>query len=301
MDLKSILMGLTFATIWASAFTATRIVVVAMPPLYALVLRFAISGLLAMGLAAMMGQRLRFTRAEWRTLVIFGLCQNALYLGLNWVGMQRIEASAASIIASVMPLLVASFNWASGKERLRPQAVAGLVLGVVGVAVIMGVRLRHGLDLWGTAMCVAAVVALTVATLTVRGAGGGKNVLMMVGVQMAVGSAALVIPSALLEWGQPVHWSVQTVAALAFSVLMPGILATFIWFQLVTRIGAVRAAAFHFLSPPLGVGIAALMLGERFGWSDVIGSIVVAVGILLVQLARVPPPYQATSSAATRA
>ena len=60
-------------------------------------------------------------------------------------------------------------------------------------------------------------------------------------------------------------------------------------YRLVTRIGAVRAAAFHFLSPPLGVAIAALWLGESFGWSDVIGSIVVAVGILMVQLARVAP------------
>lgn len=289
MDLKSALMGLCFATIWAAAFTATRVVVTEMPPLFALVLRFGVSAAIAMGLAAAMGQRLRFTRDEWRTVIVFGLCQNALYLGLNWVGMQRVEASAAAIIASVMPLLVAALGWATGRERPRPQALAGLMLGIIGVAVIMSVRLRAGLDLRGTALCVLAVLALTVATLAVRGAGGGRNVLMIVGAQMAVGSAALVVPSLLLEWGQPVNWSPRLLAALAFSVVMPGILATFIWFRLVTRVGAVRAAAFHFLSPPLGVAIAALMLGERFGWSDVIGSAIVAAGILMVQLARVPP------------
>src|SRR5690606_19975651 len=137
---------------------------------------------------------------------------------------------------------VAFFGWAAGRERLRPPAVAGLVLGVIGVVVIMSVRLRHGLDLMGTAMCLVAVVALTVATLAVRGAGGGRNVLMIVGLQMAVGSAALVVPSAVLEWGQPVDWTVGLAAALAFSILVPGILATFLWFRLVTRIGAVRAA-----------------------------------------------------------
>ena len=83
--------------------------------------------------------------------------------------------------------------------------------------------------------------------------------------------------------------------AFLYTILVPGIAATFIWFQLVKRIGAVRAATFHFLSPPLGVAIAAFWLGERFGWSDVIGSIIVAAGILMVQLSRVPaaPPYQA--------
>ncbi|WP_273499765.1 DMT family transporter [Paracoccus sphaerophysae] len=300
MDLKSLLMGLSFAAIWASAFTATRVVVVQMPPLWALVVRFGISALIAIGLAAAMGQSMRLSRAEWRTVIVFGLCQNALYLGLNWMGMQWIEASAAAIIASMMPLLVAFAGWAFLGQRLRPMAVAGLVIGVVGVVIIMGVRLSHGMDLRGLAMCLAAVVALTVATLAVRNAGGGPNVLMIVGLQMAVGSAALVIPSLLLEWGREVDWTPELAGALGFSILIPGILATFIWFRLVTRIGAVRAAAFHFLSPPLGVAIAAFWLGERFGWSDVIGSIIVAAGILMVQLARVDPAQPASSSATRR-
>lgn len=296
MDLKSVLMGLSFAVIWASAFTATRVVVQEMPPLSALVVRFAISAVIAIGLARAMGQTMRLTRAEWRTVVVFGLCQNALYLGLNWMGMQWVEASAAAIIASMMPLLVAFAGWAILGERLRPMAVAGLVVGVLGVTIIMGVRLSHGMNLLGLGMCLAAVVALTVATLAVRTAGGGPNVLMIVGLQMAVGSAALVLPALALEWGRPIDWGVPLVGGLTYSILVPGILATFIWFRLVTRIGAVRAAAFHFLSPPLGVAIAALWLGERFGWSDVIGSIIVAIGILMVQLARVPPrPVQAAS------
>ena len=203
--------------------------------------------------------------------------------------MQWVEASAASIIASMMPLLVAFAGWAFLRQPLRPQAVAGLVVGIVGVVIIMSVRLSQGMNLLGLGLCLAAVVALTVATLAVRGAGGGPNVMMIVGLQMAVGAVALVLPSAVLEWGRPFEWSGRLVGALAYSILVPGILATFIWFRLVTRIGAVRAAAFHFLSPPLGVAIAALWLGESFGWSDVIGSIVVAIGILMVQLARVAP------------
>lgn len=288
MDLKSILMGLAFAAMWASAFTATRVIVVEMPPLFALVVRFGISAVIAIGLAYAMGQSMRLSRAEWRTVIIFGLCQNALYLGLNWIGMQYVEASAAAIIASMMPLLVAFFGWAAGKETLRPMAMFGLVLGIVGVVIIMSVRIQQGLDLFGTALCLLAVVALTVATLVVGGAGGGPNVMMIVGLQMAVGSVALIIPALLTEWGRPVHWTPTVIGGLAFSILMPGILATFIWFRLVTRIGAVRAAAFHFLSPPFGVLVAALWLGERFGWTDVVGSLVVAAGILIVQLARVP-------------
>ncbi|SIR04962.1 Permease of the drug/metabolite transporter (DMT) superfamily [Paracoccus thiocyanatus] len=289
MDSKAILMGVGFAVLWASAFTATRVIVTAAPPLTALVIRFALAAAVAIPLARAMGQDWRLTRGEWRTVVLFGLCQNALYLGFSWVAMQYVEASVSAIIASMMPLAVAFLGWLLYAERLRPIAVAGLVAGVLGVGLIMGVRLQHGLDLWGVALCLIGMVALTFATLAARGAGGSRNMMMIVGLQMAVGSVALLVPAALMDWGRPVEWSVGLVGAFAYTVLAPGIGATWLWFRLVNRIGAVRAAAFHFLSPIFGVGIAAALLGERFGVSDVVGALIVAAGILAVQMAKLPP------------
>ncbi|WP_152988141.1 DMT family transporter, partial [Paracoccus sp. MKU1] len=145
MDFRAILMGFGFAVLWASAFTSTRMIVLAAPPLTALVIRFGLSALVAIPLARAMGQTWRLTRAEWRTVILFGLCQNALYLGFSWVAMQYVEASVSAIIASMMPLVVAFLGWLLYAERLRPIAVAGLVAGVAGVTLIMGVRLQHGL------------------------------------------------------------------------------------------------------------------------------------------------------------
>ncbi|SMO39163.1 DMT family transporter [Paracoccus laeviglucosivorans] len=297
MDFKAILMGFGFALMWASAFTTTRIIVLAAPPLTALVIRFALSAVIAVLLARALGQSFRLSRGEWRTVVIFGLCQNALYLGLNWIAMQHVEASAASIIASMMPLIVAFLGWAVYSEKLRPVAVAGLVAGVIGVAIIMGVRLQHGLDIPGVVLCLIGVAALTVATLAARGASGSRNMMMIVGMQMAVGAAALLPFAAMMEAGRSVQWSWALAWSFLYTVLAPGIGATWLWFMLVNRIGAVRAATFHFLSPIFGVAIAAALLGERFGASDVIGAVIVAAGILMVQLARIPPTPQPSSSA----
>jgi drug/metabolite transporter (DMT)-like permease len=66
-------------------------------------------------------------------------------------------------------------------------------------------------------------------------------------------------------------------------------LATWIWFLLVARIGATRAATFHFLNPFFGVAIAAALLGEQLSLADLIGVAIIAGGILAVQLARVTP------------
>ena len=63
-------------------------------------------------------------------------------------------------------------------------------------------------------------------------------------------------------------------------------MATWVWFQLVGRIGATPAATFHFLNPFFGVLIAWALLGETLGPVDVLGVAVIAGGILAVQLSR---------------
>lgn len=288
MDIRAILMGLAFALMWSSAFTSARIIVAAAPPVSSLALRFFISGVLGVLIARALGQTWRLTPVQWRATIIFGLCQNALYLGLNFVAMQTIEASLAAIIASCMPLLVGLAAWVLFGERIGALGFVGLIAGVVGVGLIMGTRLQGGADLYGVLLCVAGVVALTFATLSVRGATSGGNFMMIVGLQMLVGSAVLAVVGGATET-LDVTWSWQLGVAFAYTTVVPGLMATVVWFWLVNRIGAIKAATFHFLNPFLGVSVAALILGEPLGRWDIIGVFIVTLGILAVQLSRQKP------------
>ncbi|WP_133485132.1 DMT family transporter [Aliiroseovarius marinus] len=288
MDLRAIFMGLAFALMWSSAFTSARIIVSEAPPLYSLSLRFLISGLLGVIIARALGQSWQLTRNQWRAVIIFGFCQNALYLGLNFVAMQWVEAGLASIIASTMPLMVAFAGWILLGDRLRPMAIAGLFAGVVGVTLIMGSRLSGGVDITGVILCFVAAAALTAATLSVRTASSGGNLMMIVGLQMFVGSGALFVAALFLE-SPDFTPSLRLGMAFTYTVLVPGLLATWIWFALVGRIGAVKAATFHFLNPFFGVAIAWLLLGEALSMVDFIGVAIITVGILAVQLSKQNP------------
>lgn len=288
MDIRAIVMGLAFALMWSSAFTSARIIVAAAPPISSLALRFLISGIIGITIAAMLGQKIRLTRGQWISVVVFGISQNALYLGLNFVAMQWIEAGLASIIASTMPLIVGLLGWLVFRDKLTPMAVTGLVIGFAGVALIMGSRLSGGVDLTGVVLCIIAALALAVATLSVRGASGGGNLLMVVGLQMLVGAAVLAPFGMALE-DHSVTWSTPLVLAFAYTTLVPGLAATWVWFSLVARIGAIRASTFHFLNPFFGVSIAAVLLGEELGLLDVAGVAIVTIGILAVQLAKQKP------------
>ena len=286
MDIKAIFLGLAFAFMWSSAFTSGHIIVSSAPPLTALALRFLISGLIGILLARYLGRTWTLTKKQWIATFIFGVFQNALYLGLTFVAMQTIEASLAAIVASAMPLMVALLGWLVFKERINGVGFIGLVAGLFGVLLIMGTRVNSGVDLFGLVVCIIGMFGLTFATLAVRGASSGGNLLMVVGLQMLVGSFTLFAVAFQTETIS-VNYTWSLLAAFSYTTLVPGLLATWVWFVLVARIGAVRASTFHFLNPFFGILIAATILGEAITFMDTIGVIIIAMGILAVQLARI--------------
>ena len=285
MDGRAVLLGLAFALMWSSAFTSARIIVAYAPPLYSLSARFLISGLIGVIIALMLGQSWRLSRKQWISVAVFGVCQNALYLGLNFVAMQTVEASLAAIIASTMPLIVACAGWIIFRERLSTLGICGLIAGLIGVALIMGSRIRADVDLFGIALCVVGAASLAAATLSMRGVSSSGNFLMIVGLQMLVGSLTLWVPAMMLET-PTIVWTNSFVYAFIYTTLVPGLLATLVWFILVDRIVAVRASTYHFLNPFFGVAIAAAILHEGLSSLDILGVAIVAGGILAVQLAK---------------
>ncbi len=283
-DPLTLVLGLAFVAMWSSAFTSAKIAVADAPPFLLLSVRFALSGLLAVALARAAGQRIALGRAEWIAVAAFGVCQNTLYLGLNFTAMRTVDASLAVIIASALPLAVAAARRLAG-ERISRLGLGGLAAGTLGVAMVMGSRLSGGADPFGVALCLAGLASLTAATLLVRGASARGNLLMVVGLQMLVGAVTLLPVSLAFETWE-VDWTLSLALAFTYTTFVPGLLATLTWFTLVGRIGATRAASFHFLNPFLGVAIAALVLDEALAPSDLAGVAVIMVGIWAVQRAR---------------
>ena len=286
MDFRSILMGVSFSLIWSSAFTSAKILVTAASPLMVLSLRFLISGLLGIAIARMLGQKIQLNREEWTVVVIIGISQNALYLAFNFMAMQWIEASLAAIIASLLPLVVAAVCWVFLGEKTGLKGMLGLTVGFGGVLVIMLDKLSGSSASLGMTLCLIGVAALAGATLYVgRMMSLNKNVVMIVGLQMLVGSITL-FPFSLIFETWNIEWSTSFILAFIYTTLVPGLLGTLIWFFLVRRIGPVRAATFHFLNPFFGVLVAALILSEPLSLRDGIGVTIIMAGILLVQLSR---------------
>lgn len=267
---------------WSSAFSVAKILVTYTPPFAVLSLRFIIAAMIAGGIALLLGQKLPRGRAVWRFIVILGLCQNTIYLGLYFAAMTTIPAGLAAIIASSMPLVIAATAPLVTGERTSGLKLLGLVAGFIGVVWIMGGRVIGGIDLFGLAFAIIGVAALAIATLTVKKVDFGTGLLMIVACQMLVGGLGCLPIAFAFEDVTAFTWSPVVVAAFAYQILVPGIAATFIWFILVKRVSTTGASTFHFLNPVFGTAFAYLLLSEPMSLADGIGVALVAAGILIV-------------------
>jgi len=286
MGLKSVIMGLGFVILWSSAFTSAKIIVQYSPPLLILSVRFFITGGLGLLLANLFFEKISLTKKEWYSLVAFGLCQNTVYLGCNFIAMGSIDAFLAVIIASMLPILVAIFSWATKLEKIGFMGIVGMLFGVSGCFIILNDKVMVHSNLFGIVLCLIGATALAVATLLVKNTISKKNqILRIVSIQMLVGGLPLIFLSLIFEAWE-ITFSTSFTIAFFYTCFFPGLLATIVWFNLVRKEGAIRASAFHFLNPPMGVLIASLVLAESIEPLDIFGIIILMVAIYLIYKSR---------------
>lgn len=283
IDPVGVLMGVGFALMWSSAFTVVKIALADAPPFLLLTFRFFVAGVLSVAIALTLGQRLPGRPRQWLAILVLGLCQNSLYLGLNFKAMTMIPAGLAAIIASSVPLIVALFSRLLLRERLSWLGHIGLAIGFGGVILIMTSRMAAGVGIYGLVLCIIGATALASATLIVRSVDLGAGLFMVVGLQMLVGSVSLAPVTYMLEDPATVHLTSSLIIAFIYITIVPGIIATLVWFHLVKRVGAAEASAYHFLNPAFGVLIASLLLGETISLLDGFGVAIIMVSILTVQ------------------
>jgi drug/metabolite transporter (DMT)-like permease len=286
-----LLIGL-FCTLWSSAFAAARIALADCPPLLFLMARFLLAGAVMLLAAAACGQKLP-ARRDLIALAVLGTVNNAIYLGLSYLGIRTISAGLAALIISANPILTVIAASAVLRERLSWRKACGLILGFCGVAFIVKARLTGGMDSGqGILLTFAALAALVTGTILFKLLAPRGGLWLGNGVQNLAGGLAIAPFALALESTASITPGWSLLAALLYLALAVSIIALLVWFYLLTVAGATAASSFHFLTPPLGMLFGWLLLGEPIAPSDMLGIVPVAYGIYLVTrpAARAPRP-----------
>src|SRR5262245_8899223 len=273
-----------FCLLWASAFSVAKLAIADCPPLIVLTARFLLAGVVTLGAAAIGGMQLNLGRRDLLIFALLGVANQAVYLGLSYIGMRSTSSGLAALVISANPVLTAVLAVAFLNERMTRRKAIGLLLGVGGVAFVVEGRMVGGVDHpIGIAFLLAALVSLVGGTILYKKfAPSGSGLWVGNGVQsLAAGLATLPFAFAFENVGDIVP-SWRLAASLAYLALFVSIFAYLLWFHLLNVSGATAASSYHFVMPPLGLLFGWLLLGEQVALTDLIGIVPVAIGIYLV-------------------
>ena len=280
-----------FVLLWSTGFVGAKYGLPYAPPFTFLALRLAVAAVLLTGLAAVLRSVGMPERAQYGRASIAGLLLHAGYLGGVFYAISiGVPAGVSAVIVSLQPVLTAVVAARVLGERPTARQWLGLVLGVAGVALVVGPGIAEAgsaepLPVAGLISCLVALASGTLGTVWQKRHGDGIPLVWGTVVQYTA-AAAVLFAVALATEDLSISWTGDFVLAVVWLVLVLSIGAVLLLLLLLRRGTAAGVSSLYYLVPPATAVEAYLLFGERLGALALVGIGVTAVGVALVV---VPP------------
>ncbi len=283
LDGKAWAMLIALSLLWGGAFLFSKIAVEAIPTFTMVALRV---GLAALALVVWLRiQGLAIPRHIWFACLVMGFLNNIIPFGLNFWGQKEVGVGTAAIVNSTTPLwTILLAHFVTDDEKLTGLRLAGVLVGIAGVALLIGPEALSGLGTAGLSQLafLGATFSYAIALMWARRFRGLSPVVPAAG--QLIGSSLLAIPTALIvdkPWTLPMP-SFEVIASVIALAVASTALAYRIYFALMARNGAGNAALVTMLIPPSAMLLGWGVLGETPTMPALIGFAVILLGLALV-------------------
>lgn len=272
---------LTLAAIWGASFLFMRVIAPVLGALWTAELRVAIAGLALSGWMLLTGKPQNW-RQNWKSFLVLGAINSALPFAMYAYAAQHMPAGYSAIMNATTPLWGAVMGALFLSEALTVRKLAGLLVGVLGVALLV----KLGPVVWSTELmlallaCSGATVCYALAGVYTKKLSVNVNPLLMATASQ-LGAAFVLLPFLPLV---PVQGEITTtVMALAVALaLLCSAVAYLLYFRLIQDIGPTKALTVTFLIPLFALLWGAIFLGEHLTWSMAAGCAGVVLATWLV-------------------
>jgi drug/metabolite transporter (DMT)-like permease len=285
----------TIYLVWGSTYLAMRITDRSIPPLLMSSARFLIAG---SALYALTARGYRPVLREWLAAAIAGTA----LLGIGNVGVAwaetRLDSGLAALIVASIPLYVALFDRVLFGRRLSPLAVAGLLVGFGGVALLVrpGAAAHAGVAL----ILLGTTSAWAAGSLYARGAPLPTNPLVAAAMQMLCAGGVVAVAGLVSGEAGQVHataFTAEPLLAFGYLVVFGSLFAFSAYAWLLKNVRISTVATYAFVNPVVAVALGAGFLGEPITWTTLIAGGAIVLAVVLIVSAKAP---KARPSLATR-
>lgn len=283
MNLKGLFIGLLFTVLYASGAIIMKIGLFSASPLTLATLRFLIAGVLLLVFiyGFRKGKYPLPNKREWGVLLLLGLLNTSLFVGLGNLALRTISAGIFNLFLPINPFVFALFSLIFMGKNIRAKEWMGMAVSAIGLFIATYPSLANShASLSGILLLVLAMVSMAVGSLVFKKANLQLPNLVINAWQVFIGGMIIMIPALFLESGNPVNVDVHLVEYLIWSVFGLSIFSMGLWFYLLKQ-DAVKANNWLLLNPVAGYILAAIILGEPLTWYSVVATIVVLFGLYL--------------------
>ena len=277
---------LALSSMWGLSFLFIEISLRELAPLWIVVGRTGVGGLVLLTLLAIRRTGLPNRLRTWGHLLILGSVNNAApWAAIAWA-QQSLPSGLTALLMAVVPTSTLVVSALVGLERVTRRRLLGLVLALGGVAAIV----LGDLDEPGRVLAVLVVVTATLAyaagAVYAKSFVSGTVAPLPLATGQVMCATAVSVPVALAVEGAPPALTTLGGATLT-SVFLLGALGTgfafFVFYTLIARVGATNTTMVTYLIPLVAIVAGAIVLDERLGVPALVGGALIVLGIWLAQ------------------
>jgi drug/metabolite transporter (DMT)-like permease len=277
------LLLIALSIVWGGSFFFAKVAVAEVPPLTIVLVRVGLAAIALLVVLRAIGQAMPRDPRVWAAFFGMGLLNNLIPFSLIFWGQTQIGSGLAAILNSTTPLFtVLVAHVLTAEEKLTPKRLVGVVLGIAGVAVMIGPQVLGGLG--GAVLAQLAVLgaALSYGFASIFGRRFRALPPMVTATGQVSATSVMMLPIVCLvdrPWTLPVPgWS--TVLALVGLALLSTAFAYVLYFKLLARVGATNAALVTLLIPPSALMLGSAVLGEALTGRAWAGMALIALGLV---------------------
>lgn len=282
---------LLLSLIWGSSFTLIKMAIASVPPFTMVAARVTLAAGLLLLIAAAQGHALPRQTSVWAAFFVQGVLQSALPFTLISWGEAHITSGLAGVLNATPPMFVLAIAMTTGRGRqtISGRNIAGVALGLAGVAVTVGIEALSGI---GTAAPLAQAAVLGASLCYALAPLWGQRFKKLPAIVTAPGAmscaAILMLPAAaILERPWMLAPPPPAIAAVVALATVCTALAMVIYFRLIRTLGPLGTTSGSYLRAGFAVMLGTTLLGESFTWSILAGMALILAGVVTVTL---PPP-----------
>lgn len=272
------------AFVWGSSFMLIKIAVDELGPFPLVSIRIGLSAFLFFIYMQATGRRPPSFGNGLGALIFVGVFNTAVPFSLISFGETRIDSSLATVLNSTVPffnLIIAHFLLAD--ERLNISKITGLGVGFVGIIILMSRSLNATGSLAGQVAVLLASVSYAIAVVTIRLKLRHIDPFTTAGWSLIFGVMTIIPITFAVAWPLPFDASAGALGAAVTLAIVNTFVAYFLFYSLIAEWG-VRATLVTYATPPIGVTLGVVLLGEVIDWRLIVGGILILTGIIFAKI-----------------